>query len=526
MEQLRVCGLRAENWMAIEAYSLDIPETGVVIEGGCAKGKTSILYAIRDALMTDHVSPEAIRLSADRAVLEVNLGHYTVRRVIKRNQKGRTGTVEVRSADGTKVERPQEFLESLFGSWLDPLALYNEQDPKKRREMILEALPVKVTREQLEAWAPGIVDETTSVEGHGLRVIDRVYDKAYSLRHHANKEMSEAKENLERLRAALAKLGASLPENTAESVAAAEDDLRDAEAKVAALISRDAEAKRASQESRSLTDEVATMRAEAVALRERAPRDVTDAEIDLVDEKVNDARAAFDEAQRALDRARATLQAAESERTALKNQQTQWRADRARAAALEERAAKIEATAARMVVQPVSPADIDEARRRVSDAQAAFAAAQQHEKFRAEQERVGSAEAIVEQRQAEANRLDGIVRTLRNEAPRVLLAAVGIEGLSISDEGVTMDNIRLDDLSGMERLKFTVSLAKRASKDRPVKLLFVDGMERLDLQQRREFEEFATADQFQLIGTYVSPEGGDIRIKAVRRAEASDGVAA
>jgi hypothetical protein len=475
-----------------------------VIEGGCAKGKTSILYAIRDALITDHVSPDAIRLNADRAVLEVNLGHYTVRRVIDRNQDGRTGTLEVRDADGTKIKKPQAFLESLFGMWLDPLALYDEKDPKKRREMILNALPVKVTREQLAAWAPGIVNEATGVDGHGLKVVEKIYKKAYDDRTEANKLADAANEDLERLRTELRKLGAALPETSAESVAAAEDDLRDAEAKVASLVSRDAESKRAAAESRSLSEEVATMRAEAATLRENAPRMVGEAEIDLADEKIADAKALVEEAQRTLDRARSELQAAEADRAALVNQKSQGFADRARAASLEERATKIEATAARMVVQPVSQADLDDARRRVTEAQTAFAAAQQHEKFRAEQQRVAAAEAIAEQRQAEADRLDGIVRTLRNDAPRVLLAAVGIEGLSINEDGVTMDGVRLDDLSGMERLKFTVSLAKRASKDRPVRLLFVDGMERLDLEQRAEFEAFATDGGFQLIGTYVA----------------------
>lgn len=86
--------IRVQNFMGIVFREINLSPQGVLIEGGNAQGKTSLLDAIRVGLLNEGASPDMIRRGADEAVLEFVIespavagGEVTVERTLKRDGK-------------------------------------------------------------------------------------------------------------------------------------------------------------------------------------------------------------------------------------------------------------------------------------------------------------------------------------------------------------------------------------------------------------------------------------------------------
>jgi len=102
---------------------------------------------------------------------------------------------------------------------------------------------------------------------------------------------------------------------------------------------------------------------------------------------------------------------------------------------------------------------------------------------------------------AKADRLDQIVKALATEAPRALLGESAIDGLEIRDGDIWLDGVRFGGLCGMEQLLIAVEVAKRVAGD--LRVLFVDGLERIAADQLDEVIGRATDGGFAFIATRV-----------------------
>lgn len=226
---MKITRLQITNYRGIKSLDISPGAAGAVVKGRNGGGKTSTLNAIRAAFSRKDVNPDAIHKGADKAEILIDVDDVTVRRAI--TAKGDTLTV---TKGGLKATSPVKFLADLLGDCaIDPLDLLLKKK-EERKAVVLSALPVVVTREQLDAWAPGL-PAAFSVEGHGLDVVGKAHDHFYAVRKEANLSAKTATTEAERLAGLVGQVpdACSLPE-AVEAFRVAQAELATAEAEEAA----------------------------------------------------------------------------------------------------------------------------------------------------------------------------------------------------------------------------------------------------------------------------------------------------
>lgn len=505
---MKIKRIEIRNYRGIQERSIDVAASGAIARGRNGAGKSTILRSIKAALMAQDVHADAIRQGADRAEILVDLGDMTVKRVITAN----TSTVTIEQGEFT-VKKPQSFLTDLLGtSSLDPMDLLTLKG-KDRQQKVLDALPVTVTVEQLRAWWPKCPDNYPC-EGHGLQVIARVRKSAYDKRTEINRMVKDAKAEADRLTQEASRLAQGAPAEEPNL-----DDLTTAsEAAKATLVSLKARADQAAGQTRKTEAQrtkVNGLRAKAVGIRvgivraDQAVIDQLNAQIATVEERIAALRAEL-----------ARLEAEERGLIAQVDPLTTVNtlADEQERAAvdLDRQADELETALAQAAVDPVSAEELEMARRGEEQARADLESARKAKEAYARRAEAGvaaeKARASHESIKIEADRLDGIVKALTDDAPAALLASCdGIAGLTLDGDEVLFNGIRLDTLCGAEQVQVCVEIARRLNKKS--KVLVVDGLERLDPEQLEVFVHAATRDGYQLIATRV--DRGDIVIEAI-----------
>lgn len=487
---MRITKLTARDFMAFEEFEHDVPEGGLVVAGGNGKGKSTVLRLVQQGLLAQGVSPSSVRLGAEKARIEIALGDTVVQRLI---QADGSSTVKVKTPDGTRA-KPQAWLSAISGSTLDPLAIFFAP-AKERRALVLKALPVTVTREQLRAWWPEI-PATFDTSGHGLEVLARAHRAVYEQRTAANAAAKAARADADRL-AGEAAAHPGAPDGP--DVAEASNALTTTQRALAAIESRAAEHTRA-------VERTATTRAKIEDLR-RTAADLHDPhEPEASTERAATLRAEIADLERTLADRRAQLAEAERDIAAASDV-------RRRCEAATQHADALEATLAASIPEPVAPEAISNARAVVMVAEQNLSTARTAAEKRAAAERARAAQTAATNAETDAKRLDSVVRVLADDAPKALPGADAIPGLSVDGDDVTLDGKRLDALCGAEQLRLAVQIAKRARSECELPLLVVDGLERLDEEQYRAFLDEATRDGWQVLGTRVT--GGDLHFEAI-----------
>lgn len=115
---LHLLGLRIRDFRGIDCVDLQLDPRGLtVIAGDNGQGKTSTLAAIEAALGVGERTGADVRSGREAAEIELDLGGLTVRRRIVRREDGtEQSQLTVRSADGTKLAKPQQLLDSLLNA--------------------------------------------------------------------------------------------------------------------------------------------------------------------------------------------------------------------------------------------------------------------------------------------------------------------------------------------------------------------------------------------------------------------------
>lgn len=140
---MKIVSLRAENVKRLTAVHIEPSGNLVEITGKNGAGKTSVLDAIWAALSgKSAIPPKPIRDGAEKAVIEVNLGKYTVTRTFSQKDNGDyTTSVKVENADGFSAKKPQELLDGLLGPLtIDPLA-FARMSAKDKFETLKAMVP-------------------------------------------------------------------------------------------------------------------------------------------------------------------------------------------------------------------------------------------------------------------------------------------------------------------------------------------------------------------------------------------------
>jgi hypothetical protein len=203
---MKITGFTIRNYRSIEERCEAVPGAGAIVKGRNGGGKTSVLNAIRAALIAQDVGPDAIRLGADKAEILLDLDDVTIRRLIT----PKSTSLTVTSLAGVEKRAPQTFLTQLLGmSAIDPIDIIRARTKDERRERrtkILRALPCTVRPDQMMRWIPG--DEAAMREAatfdwkqHGLDVCQQIRDHFYAKRTTANSTLKTASDAVKGLEA-------------------------------------------------------------------------------------------------------------------------------------------------------------------------------------------------------------------------------------------------------------------------------------------------------------------------------------
>jgi hypothetical protein len=140
---MRVIGLRAENFKKIKVVDITPNEFVNRISGANGSGKTSVLDAIEVCLRgTRNVPSKPVRKGAQKAIIEIDLGEWIVRRTFTEGGS-KNGFLTVEPKDGkSRLQGPQEFLNKLVGpNSFDPLEFIRMEADRQFETLYKIVLP-------------------------------------------------------------------------------------------------------------------------------------------------------------------------------------------------------------------------------------------------------------------------------------------------------------------------------------------------------------------------------------------------
>lgn len=551
--------LTIKGFLGIQAMQLDVGPGGALIEGGNGKGKTSVMKAIKAALDGAGVSPEAVRKGTDAAEILIDLDHDTVRRRI--SATGNT-SLTVEDEAGSRRKAPQTYLSQLLGlALLDPLDLWLS-GPKERRAMILRAVPCRAEPEAIARVLPTDCPPWSELlaglggqgwDAHGLEVVASVRAWAEGARKAAGRTLKDRQ-----AAATAAALEASRAQAAAEALAgvpavrAAKEALLVALQAQAEITARGSAAASMKAHVDARKGEAERLRGEAGKVRESAPLAPTDDEKEAVlsvlheakeaerlaldaltahadvirdlEERLRQARAKRDELAGILKEYGEGVAAAQEAMVRLERREKAAEAAFEKAAELDERATRELASVASIAGDAPSAEEVAEAKAAVDAATAEVRRAEEAERAMAAADTADAAAAAAAEAAGQAAdahaALDKAVKALANDIPRALLAgaAGALADLTIDGDTILVRDdhgnlVDVEQLNAAAQMRFAVNVARRLNAKS--RIVLVDGLERIDDEQRAAFVALATADGYQLFATrvtsgplQVSPIGG------------------
>lgn len=186
---LTVVQFKAERVKRIEAISItprsDKPM--VLLTGKNRQGKSCTIDAIWMALGGKSAIPTMpIKQGADSAEIQLDLGEFIITRKITPNHE----YLDVRTKDGFKVPKPQEFLNSrLAGRAENPLKFMN-LSPTEQVKALQGMVQIKLDLQELERLS-GL--PTKGVKGDPFMIIDSAAKYLYEQRTEKNREVDRLK---------------------------------------------------------------------------------------------------------------------------------------------------------------------------------------------------------------------------------------------------------------------------------------------------------------------------------------------
>lgn len=505
----KITRIQIRNYRGIKALDERVSGKGIIAKGRNGSGKTSFLKAIGTCLASEGADADAIRLGEKEGEILIDLDRcgeaLLARRRMTPTKSDVSVTRDAESDHSAKLAKPTTLLAEILGSApLDVVGLVLEKDKKKRRELVMQALPVRVTVEQLRRWIPKLPD-SHPCQGHGLEVVAKLRQGAYERRTAANKAAEQAARTFEHEDAHAKRMRDQVPAGAGDHAAAA-DAFDLATKRLHGLTARREAAAGAEARLAGLRTQVETKRAEAVACTKRAGIRPTAEQLSAAREDCAALTEHVAAMQRKLDEAQADLREAERMRAQLEQGEAEFVASTEEAQRAEREALELEKSLD-SAVDRVSDEEIAAAQRDKDAAQRALQAAADLETANKAEQIATQARQAMEDAKAEAARIDKLVQVLTTEAPAIILKeSGGVEGLEIDGDDIRLNKVSLDHCCGAERMSFAAEIAKALTPN--ADFLVIDGLERIDPEQLDAFVAAATSGGRQLFGSLV--DRGDL----------------
>lgn len=142
---MNVISLVAENVKSLKAVRIQPDGNLVIVAGANGAGKSTVLDCIWWALAgAEHVQEAPIRTGKQHARIEVALGDGKTQLIVERTFSSRGTGLKILAADGARLTRPQELLDSLLGHLtFEPLE-FMRLKPQERYARLLDTVKLDV----------------------------------------------------------------------------------------------------------------------------------------------------------------------------------------------------------------------------------------------------------------------------------------------------------------------------------------------------------------------------------------------
>lgn len=194
---MKITKLRITDFLGVSAFSIDKPGKLNVIKGENGLGKSAILKAITEAFISSGQDPHIIRNGSDCAEIMIELDH---RILIERKITAKKNDMKVLD-DGAKVPAPVSFLKALIGEFTFNPVDFFLGDKKKRREILLSAIPMRIDEGALRE-ALGDLDIPIDLtkfdyDRHGLEVLGEIKKHTFNVRHEQGVVVTRIEKSIE-----------------------------------------------------------------------------------------------------------------------------------------------------------------------------------------------------------------------------------------------------------------------------------------------------------------------------------------
>jgi energy-coupling factor transporter ATP-binding protein EcfA2 len=218
--------IKIANLLGIEELEFD-PGKFTLIEGKNGSGKTSILESIKHALNGGH-DAKLLRNGSDKGeiVLVLDDGVQLTKTVTPNKSD-----VKIFDKDGNRINKPQTYIDRLIDMLSVNPVQFLTSDKKNRVNYLLEAIPMKLTKDHLEKSLNGMSGRVRDdLNGHALEVIGRIYKQFYDERTGVNRALKEKSATMTQLKESVSDFNSS-PKEITDKIKVLENKKGDMESK-------------------------------------------------------------------------------------------------------------------------------------------------------------------------------------------------------------------------------------------------------------------------------------------------------
>lgn len=193
--KMNIQRIRISNILGIEELEFS-PGIFTEIEGKNGSGKTSVLESIKTVLNGGH-DAKLLRNGAEKGevVLILDDGVRLSKTVTEKKSE-----LLVVDSEGYKLDKPKSYIDTLVDILSVNPIQFLTADKKNRVNCLLEAIPMKLTKEQIEKSLNGMGEKVKDdLSGHALEAITRIHKQFYDERTGVNRALKEKSATLSQM---------------------------------------------------------------------------------------------------------------------------------------------------------------------------------------------------------------------------------------------------------------------------------------------------------------------------------------